>query len=80
MIKPQEYYTAECDNCGEAWSDDHHGWSAMSDVDSLKEYMSNGDWHFGDGKEGEDGKTYCSTCWRRDDEDNFHLINIEKKK
>jgi len=42
--------------------------------------MSNDDWHFGDGKEGEDGKTYCSTCWRRDDEDNFHLINIEKKK
>jgi len=74
MISTAEYYIAQCDNCGEAWVNDHYGWSAMNDKDGLIEIMKNDEWHFGDGIDGEEGKCYCPKCYSFNDEDVFKLV------
>lgn len=45
MIQEVIMYGATCDNCGEAWYNDHYGWSAMNDELGLKEMISNDEWH-----------------------------------
>lgn len=71
MIQPVTMYAAECDNCGKGWENDHYGWTALTDESSLRQTLTDDKWHIGDGVEGEEGKTYCPSCWQRDDEDVF---------
>ncbi len=77
MIEAVQFFGAHCDNCKEAWFDDHNGWSAMSDESTMKNMLSEYEWHFGDGIDGEDGKHYCPSCFRFNDEDKF-ILNIER--
>lgn len=64
-IQEVTMYAAVCDNCNKGWFNDYHGWSAMHDESSLKEMISNDDWHL------EYGKTYCPDCFEIDEEDNI---------
>lgn len=70
MIHEVIMYGATCDNCGESWYNDHHGWSAMNDESGLKEMISNDEWYtYGD-------KHYCPSCHNIDDDDNLVLKEV----
>lgn len=79
MIHPVTFYGATCDNCGKSWFNDHYGWSAMSDESSMKQMLSDDEWHFGDGQEGEEGKHYCPDCFEFDDDDQFILKPVKQQ-
>ena len=69
MIHEVTMHGATCDNCGDAWYNDHYGWSAMSDDSSLKQMLYDDEWHT-DGD-----KHYCPNCYTLDDDDNLILRN-----
>ena len=50
-------YECVCDNCGEAWRDDHNGWCAMTDESSMNSAISEDD-----GWLEHEGKHYCHKC------------------
>src|SRR5664279_2219408 len=76
MITEEKYYGCVCDNCGEAWFDDHNGYAAFATDDSMAENVSNDEeWHTD--HDADPTKHYCSKCFKIDDEDNL-IINSER--
>ena len=80
MINTIEMFSATCDHCKTDWYDDHNGWCAMSDETTMKNTLSECDWHFGDDDEGVNGEHYCPECYEYDDDDNFILKSERKDK
>lgn len=82
MIREIKMFGAVCDHCKKQWEDDHNGWIATVDEQSIKQIISDENWHIGDAKlnEGKDGEHYCPECWQYDDDDNFILDPLRKNK
>lgn len=79
MIYEVKMFSATCDNCKTDWYDDHNGWCAMSDRNTMREMLHNCEWHIEDGGEIENRKCYCPDCFEYDDDDNFVLKSDKSK-
>jgi hypothetical protein len=65
-IKEVIMFGADCDNCGESWIDDHHGFCAFTDESSMQSNLSDDEtWY------SLDDKCLCPKCFTIDDEDNL---------
>lgn len=81
MIHKVTMYSATCDNCNKKWSDEHYGWTALSDELSMENILNEEGWHMGDeeNNEGVNFECYCPDCWSYDDNDNFVLSKKQKQ-
>lgn len=63
-------FGCDCDSCGTAWVDDHHGFTAFTDKSSMIEFVEeDSDWETVTDDVGEDFH-FCKDCFRYyDDED-----------
>lgn len=79
MIKSNQepIYSMHCDGCGREYEDPYEGWTSFLDKDTILDRMPNVGWHLGDGEQGQDGFCYCPKCHRIDDEDIFHVVDVD---
>lgn len=81
MIHEEKCYCGTCDNCGELYRNEHHGFTMFSNEGECREYMNNDDWYTTDSDPDHKGKHYCPDCFVYDEEidDKIH-VDVSRKK
>ena len=78
MIIQIEMFGCQCDNCGKQWMDEHNGFVAFADKNSMENIMGDDtDWYTD--REEEEDKHYCPGCFTFDDYDNLVLKPMPPK-
>jgi hypothetical protein len=73
MIEKVDMYSVVCNNCNEAYYDEHNGFIAWSDESLANENAMNAEWYK------ENDKHYCPKCFSIDDDDNLIITKLSAR-
>lgn len=79
-IEKVDSFIGCCDNCGDAYTDEHSGFSIFVDENSIEENMDADDWYTGVVDPDHAGKHYCPKCFKYHPEIDDKIIVIETRK
>lgn len=81
MITEETCYVGNCDNCGETYRNEHHGFTMFIDKSQCLEYMDKDDWYTGHADPDHKGKYYCPDCFEHDpDIDDKIVVDLSRTK